>query len=46
MSWVSLRDLVAAIEFIFDHPALNGPINLVSTGACSNQIVTSSLGKV
>ena len=22
MSWVSLRDLVAAIEFIFDHPDL------------------------
>jgi uncharacterized protein (TIGR01777 family) len=45
MSWVSLRDLVAAIEFIFDHPELNGPINIVSPGACSNQVFAQSLGK-
>ncbi|WP_017301562.1 TIGR01777 family oxidoreductase [Nodosilinea nodulosa] len=45
MSWVSLRDLVAAIEFIFDHPDLNGPINIVSPGACSNRVFAQSLGK-
>jgi uncharacterized protein (TIGR01777 family) len=45
MSWVSLRDLVAAIEFIFDHPHLNGPINIVSPGACSNRVFAQSLGK-
>ncbi|MGB3637951.1 MAG: TIGR01777 family oxidoreductase [Rivularia sp. (in: cyanobacteria)] len=45
MSWVSLRDLVAAIEFIFDHPELNGPINIVSPGACSNRVFAQSLGK-
>ena len=45
MSWVSLRDLVAAIEFIFDHPDLNGPINIASPGACSNRIAARSLGK-
>lgn len=45
MSWVSLRDLVAAIEFIFDHPDLNGPINIVSPGACNNQVFAQSLGK-
>lgn len=45
ISWVSLRDLVAAIEFLLDHPDLNGPINLVSPGACSNRIAARSLGK-
>ena len=45
MSWVSLRDLVAAIEFIFDHPDLNGPINIVSPGACSNRVFAQSLGQ-
>ena len=45
MSWISLRDLVAAIEFIFDHPELNGPINIVSPGACSNRVFAQALGK-
>lgn len=45
MSWVSLRDLVAAIEFIFDHPELNGPINIVSPRPCSNRVFAQSLGK-
>ncbi|KPQ32259.1 MAG: putative nucleoside-diphosphate sugar epimerase [Phormidesmis priestleyi Ana] len=45
MSWVSLRDLVAAIEFIFDRPDLNGPINIVSPGVCSNRVFAQSLGK-
>ncbi|MEZ4620200.1 MAG: TIGR01777 family oxidoreductase [Caldilineaceae bacterium] len=45
MSWTSLRDLVAAIAFIFDHPALIGPINIVSPGACSNRVFAHSLGK-
>ncbi|MEA5582699.1 TIGR01777 family oxidoreductase [Nodularia harveyana UHCC-0300] len=45
MSWISLRDLVAAIGFIFDHPQLNGPINLVSPGSCSNRVFAQSLGQ-
>ena len=45
MSWVSLRDVVAAIRFIVDHNDLNGPINIVSPGACSNRVFAKSLGK-
>ncbi len=45
MSWTSLRDLVAAIAFIFDYPDLNGPINIVSPGACSNRVFAQTVGK-
>lgn len=31
-SWVSLRDVVRAIEFIINHPEISGPINIVSPG--------------
>lgn len=45
MSWISLRDVVSAIEFIIGHPDLTGPVNLTSTGACSQKDFAKALGK-
>ena len=45
MSWISLQDAVSAIEFIIEHPYLTGPVNLVSTGACSQKQFAKALGK-
>lgn len=30
LSWISLTDLVAAIDFLISHPKINGPINIVA----------------
>ncbi len=45
MSWISLRDVVSAIEFIIGHPDFTGPVNLTSTGACSQKKFAKALGK-
>ncbi len=45
MSWISLRDLVNAIVFIIERPALNGAVNMVSTGACAQKEFARALGK-
>ena len=45
MSWISLRDVVAAIKFIIKQPDLTGPVNLTSTGACCQREFAKALGK-
>lgn len=45
MSWISLRDLVSAISFISTRKDLNGPVNLVSPGACRQKSFAKALGK-
>ena len=44
MSWISVRDLVSAIEFLIDHPEITGPVNLVSPGACRQRAFAKALG--
>jgi len=44
MSWVSLRDVVAALTFALDRD-LAGPVNVVAPGACSNHHFTKALGR-
>lgn len=44
ISWIGLDDLVNAIEFIIQHPEIEGPVNLVSPGSCSQKTFARALG--
>lgn len=44
MSWVSLRDAVAAIEFLIEHERLAGGVNVVSPRPVRNVEFTRALG--
>lgn len=44
MSWVSLRDAVAAIEFLMDHETVAGAVNVVSPQPVRNVEFTRALG--
>jgi len=44
MSWIALEDTIRAIDFVLEHP-LNGPINLVSPQAVTNEEFTKTLGE-
>ncbi|MFH1747465.1 MAG: TIGR01777 family oxidoreductase [Planctomycetota bacterium] len=46
MSWVSIADVVAVIEYIIANEAMHGPVNLVSPNAVSNREFTKTLGRV
>jgi len=43
MSWISLADLVAAILFILENPALAGPVNLTAPNPVTNAEFTRAL---
>ncbi len=45
MPWISLDDVVAGIVFLLENPKVNGPVNFVSPGACTNTEVMKALGK-
>ena len=45
MPWISLRDLVAAIAFLIDHPDIVGPVNVVAPNACTNADFARALGR-
>lgn len=45
VSWIGLGDLVNAVEFIVQNPDIDGPVNLVSPGSCSQREFSSTLGK-
>lgn len=44
MSWIGLDDMVKAIRFIIDTPALEGPVNLVAPAPVTNHEFTKTLG--
>ena len=46
MSWVSLDDVVGAIEFALDHENLRGAVNLASPNPVTNEEFTKTLGSV
>ena len=46
MSWVSLDDVVGAIEFALDHENLRGAVNLASPNPVTNEEFTKTLGTV
>ena len=43
MSWISLHDVIRALEFILNQPSINGPINLVAPEPVSNRTFTKTL---
>jgi uncharacterized protein (TIGR01777 family) len=45
LSWISLRDEVAAIRFLLDHD-LAGPVNLTAPAPATNREFTKTLGRV
>jgi len=46
MSWIHIKDMVAAILHIIDIKSLNGPINITSPNAVSNEIFSKNLASV
>lgn len=44
-SWVSLTDAVNAIEFIFDHKEIVGPVNIVAPQLITQEQLASSIAK-
>lgn len=45
MSWISIRDLVAAIEHLLLHDGLSGPFNFVAPSPVTNEEFTKTLGR-
>lgn len=46
LSWVTLSDVVRAIEFILKHDDLKGPVNLCTPNPVTNRELTKTLGRV
>jgi len=46
MSWVSLDDVVAAIDHALNEDSLSGPVNAVAPGPVTNAEYTRTLGRV
>ncbi|MBS4168757.1 TIGR01777 family oxidoreductase [Parachlamydia sp. AcF125] len=46
MSWMTMQDLVRAIDHIIKTPSLKGPVNMVTPFPVTNQEFTHVLGKV
>lgn len=46
ISWISIRDLVAIVDFIVKQPNIKGPVNVVSPIPTNNRILTETLGRV
>ncbi len=46
LSWVTLSDVIRAIEFILKHDDLSGPVNLCTPNPVTNRELTKLLGHV
>jgi len=46
MSWITLDDMMRAIEFIMNTPSIKGPVNFSSPNPVTNYQFTKTLGKV
>ncbi len=45
MSWITLEDLVSALLFLLEHPAISGPVNCVAPAPVSNADFTETLAR-
>lgn len=45
-SWISIVDLKRAIDFLFQHKEINGPVNIVSPHCVSQSELAAQIGKV
>ena len=46
MSWVSIDDAVAMIQYVMTNDSFKGPVNFVKPNSLNNRTFTKSLGKV
>lgn len=46
MSWIALDDMVRALRFLIDAPAMRGPVNLVAPDPARNTDFTTTLARV
>lgn len=46
MSWITLRDVVRAVETVISDERLSGPVNVVAPEPVTNREFTRSLGKI
>ncbi len=46
MSWVSIDDVIGAIEHALTHPSVSGPVNVVAPEPVTNAGFTRTLGRV
>jgi uncharacterized protein (TIGR01777 family) len=46
MSWISLADEIAIINFVLENDRISGPINLVSPNPVTNEVFTKTLGEL
>lgn len=46
MSWISLADEIAVINFVLENESVSGPINLVSPNPVTNEEFTKTLGEI
>lgn len=45
-SWISLRDEVAALQYLLAQPSISGPVNLTAPNPATNAEVTAAMGTV
>ena len=45
-SWIAMPDLVRAIDFVYAHPDISGPVNFVSPQTVTQQQLAQALGKI
>lgn len=45
ISWISIRDLVAIVDFLIDRTDIQGAVNVVSPIPTTNKVLTESLGR-
>ena len=43
-SWVSLTDLIRAIDFLIEHKEISGPVNIVSPGCVTQKELATAIG--
>ncbi len=46
ISWISIRDLVAIVDFIIKQSTIQGPVNVVSPIPTNNRILTETLCRI
>ena len=46
VSWIDIRDIIAAMHFLISEKSISGPVNLVSPHPATNYEFTKTLGKI
>lgn len=45
-SWIHMSDILGAMDFLIQHPELNGPFNLTAPNPVTNKTLTKTLAKI